>query len=265
MHDARVGGRRAGDPSRRSDGRTERVGSRQKRQHGFGLAALQAVLESVSGPMASKIAPRLGLVARWQRWLVEKPVQANIVQAGGLMLGGDYIAQRIEHNGRSRDGVMGTFQFDVPRAGVLCAFVPFSTVFYLELWKLLDRRWPLQVARQSAAKAMTSSVFGGSLMTASFFAFVAVGQTAIHRGMPASAAAGGAEVGACEDRAQLQPLYRVGIEAVQEKWGPAMQIGGGFWFVCNFCNFQFAPPSMRILIMSGQSLFWNTLLSLMQA
>eukprot|EP01043_Picozoa_sp_COSAG02_P104609 COSAG02_NODE_40605_length_403_cov_1.378289_1_plen_98_part_00 len=97
-------------------------------------------------------------------------MQANIVQAGGLMLGGDYIAQRIEHNGRSGEG-----------------------------------------------------------------------------------------------SAQLLPLHRVGIEAVQEKWAPAMQIGGGFWFVCNFCNFQFAPPSMRILIMSGQSLFWNTLLSLMQA
>ncbi len=198
---------------------------------------------------------------------MEKPVQANIVQAGGLMLGGDYIAQRIEHsNGRSGEDSKTRFQFDTPRAGVLCAFVPFSTVFYLELWKLLDRKWPLQVARQSAAKAMTSSVFGGSLMTASFFAFVAVGQAAVHRSMPAAAGSGrGAEVGTCGDSAQLLPLHRVGIQAVQEKWGPAMQIGGGFWFVCNFCNFQFAPPSMRILIMSGQSLFWNTLLSLMQA
>jgi hypothetical protein len=216
--------------------------------------------------MAGRAAPTRGLVARWRHWLVEKPVQANIVQAGGLMLGGDYIAQRIEHNGRSGEGSKAGFRFDVPRAGVLCAFVPFSTVFYLELWKLLDRKWPLQVARQSAAKAMTSSIFGGSLMTASFFAFVAVGQAAVHRGMPTPAGGGrDSEVGTCEGSVQLLPLHRVGIEAVQEKWAPAMQIGGGFWFVCNFCNFQFAPPSMRILIMSGQSLFWNTLLSLMQA
>lgn len=218
--------------------------------------------------MAGRAAPR-GLVARWRNWLVEKPVQANIVQAGGLMLGGDYIAQRIEHSGREA-ATTAPFRFDVTRAGVLCAFVPFSTVFYLELWKLLDRRWPLQIARQSAAKAMTSSVIGGSIMTASFFAFVAVGQTAIHRSatVPTAASADrGTEraIDTCADSAPLLPLHRVGIEAVQEKWAPAMQIGGGFWFVCNFCNFQFAPPSMRILIMSGQSLFWNTLLSLMQA
>ena len=211
------------------------------------------------------MAPRAGLVARWRNWLVEKPVQANIVQAGGLMLGGDYIAQRIEHRGRCRDeSSLTPFSFDVPRAGVLCAFVPFSTVFYLELWKLLDRKWPLQIARQSAAKAMTSSVFGGSLMTASFFAFVAVGQAAIHRSM-SDPLVHSTEVGTRDSRTKAIPLHRVGIQAVQEKWGPAMQIGGGFWFVCNYCNFQFAPPSMRILIMSGQSLFWNTLLSLMQA
>lgn len=199
--------------------------------------------------------------------MVEKPLQSNILQAGGLMLGGDYIAQRIEHSGRCRnsDGHTAVFCFDVPRASVLCAFVPFSTVFYLELWKRLDHKWPLQIARQSAAKAMTSSVFGGSLMTASFFAFVAVGQTAIHRGLSVTADGRANESGTREPSTQLLPLRRVGIEAVQEKWGPAMKIGGGFWFVCNFCNFQFAPPSMRILIMSGQSLFWNTLLSLMQA
>lgn len=204
-----------------------------------------------------------GLAARWRTWLVEKPVQANIVQAGALMLGGDYIAQRIEQRGKPR-----ARSFDVTRAGVLCAFVPFSTVFYLELWKVLDRRWPQQVVRQSAPKALTSCLIGGSLMTASFFGFVAVGQTAVHRSglLPSSAASQPAgRLGGPPPPPQLPPLSSVGASAVRDKWWPAMQIGTPFWFTCNFCNFQFAPPSLRILIMSTQSLCWNTLLSFMQA
>ena len=130
-------------------------------------------------------------------------------------------------------------------ARAFCARSCFSTVFYLELWKLLDRKWPLQVARQSAAKAMTSSVVGGSLMAAVLL-WLSVRQQYISMSAPAGFGRG-AEVSTCEGSAQLLPLHRVGIEAVQK--GPAMQIGGGFWFVCNFCNFQFAPPSMRILIM----------------
>jgi len=67
-----------------------------------------------------------------------------ISQAGVLMLAGDIMAQHVEQRGKTQPST-DALGFDATRSAVLCAFVPISTVFYLNLWKVLDAKWPLMI------------------------------------------------------------------------------------------------------------------------
>lgn len=190
-----------------------------------------------------------------QKQLKERPYVTNAATSCLLMLGGDRLAQRIEHNNAIKDGAShaGADQFADQRAswtrtGILTLWSttvssPFYTWWYRLLHAALPGRYVVWVA--------ITAVIPAPAFNLAFFGFSTAAEHLL----------------LCTDPLQpeaVEQMYAHLKEKVKKRWIQTVITSTQVWSIVNYINFRFVPVDNRMLVGSVFALGWSIYLSLQQ-
>jgi hypothetical protein len=163
------------------------------------------------------------------------------------MVVGDFGAQRLEC--WKHTGSLTTEPFDAKRTSVMAAYsgAVFTPIFFY-LYKALDRGLRGPPMLLAAQKAVGSVIVGGLPCNIIFLWLGTTIEVNVFGKKPASG----------------ESLEQVVYRKIRDDL-PRLMLGSlAFWGPVNFCNFYWAPPQYRIMVVSASAVVWNCYLSLVQ-